>query len=292
MPVDRTPRDRGLTVRMILVMVYLAAVLGLALVTVIVLLKGWGVIISAGVVLVLTVAWFASGPVSLRAMGARLVTPDTEPELHGALDRLCALSGIPKPKLAVMKAWDPNAFAYGRSPKHAVIVLTQPLVELLDPDELEAVLAHELAHLAHRDLLVMSIATSPGLVKSWFREMMADAGRGWAMIFVAWAFTGVVNLLCFLPARLLSRYRELCADAAAAQLTQRPDRLASALQKISGGTTPIPSQDIRSHAVVETFGIVASDGLSSGGLTSTHPKLERRMAQLARLSAELRRPGY
>jgi heat shock protein HtpX len=290
MAVDRTARDRGLTVRMVLVMVYLAVVFMLALGTVVVLLEGWGVIISAFVVLVLTIAWFASGPVSMRAMGARLVTPEAEPELHGALDRLCALSGIPKPRLAVMKAWDPNAFAYGRSPKHAVIVLTRPLVELLEPDELEAVLAHELAHLAHRDLLVMSIATSPGLVRSALGDMLADAGRGWPIVFVAWAFTGVVNLLCFLPARLLSRYRELCADMAAAQLTQRPDRLASALQKVSGATTPNPSQDLRSTTVVDTFGIVATDGRSTGGLTSTHPALDRRMAQLARISAELGRP--
>jgi heat shock protein HtpX len=290
MSVDRTVRDRGLTVRMILVMIYLAVVLGLALVTMIVLLRGLGVIIAAFVVLVLTIAWFASGPVSLRAIGARLVTPESEPELHGALDRLCALSGIPKPKLAVMKAWDPNAFAYGRSPKHAVIVLTRPLVELLEPDELEAVLAHELAHLAHGDLLVLSVATSPGLVRSALGDMMKDSGRGWPVIFVAWAFTGLVNLLSFLPARLLSRYRELCADVAAAQLTQRPDHLAAALQKISSGATPIPSHDLRSTTVIDTFGIVAADGRSTGGLTSTHPRLDRRMAQLARLGAELGRP--
>jgi heat shock protein HtpX len=228
----------------------------------------------------------------MRSIGGRLVDADAEPVLHGALERMCALSGVPVPKLAVMEARDPNAFAFGRSRQHAVIVVTRPLVDLLEPDELEAVLAHELAHLAHRDLLVMSLASSPRILKSAFSGLILDASNaGTGLIgLVGWAFTAVLDLVCYLPMRLLSRYRELCADAAAAQLTHRPGSLASALQKIAGGTNLIPSKDIRSSALVDTFGIVASAEHASGGLTSTHPSLERRMAQLARIGAELGRP--
>jgi len=289
---ERYFRDRGLTARMVLVMVYLGAVFAAAIAVVIKVLGGWGVALTALTFVALLLAWSTSGPVSLRALGARLVTPDTEPELHGALDRMCALSGVAKPKLAVMKAWDPNAFAYGRSPRHAVIVVTRPLVDLLEPDELEAVLAHELAHVAHRDLLVIGIASSPSILTSGLGAMLKDAGRGAAgVILVAWLFTGITAVICFLPVRLLSRYRELCADGSAAHVTQRPGSLASALQKISAATTPIPSTDLRSHAVVDTFGIVATADHSTGGLTSTHPSLDQRMAQLARISAELGRPG-
>jgi len=291
MPVVRSTRDRGLTLRMVLVMVYLAVVFTAAIVVMVVFLDGWGVLLAAVAVVALTGAWFTSGPRSMRAIGARLVSAETEPVLYGALERMCALSGMPTPKLAVMKAWDPNAFAYGRSPRQAVIVVTRPLIDLLEPHELEAVLAHELAHLAHRDLLVMSIASSPSILLTGLSAMLRDAGRRSAgLIMTAWLFVGVVSLLCFLPVRLLSRYRELCADGAAAALTQRPGSLASALQKITGAITPIPSTDLRSHAVIDTFGIVAAAGQESGGLTSTHPTLDRRMAQLARISSELSRP--
>jgi heat shock protein HtpX len=293
MATSRYARDRGLTVRMILVMVYLALVFGAAVAALVVAIGGWGVWLSLFAVLVLVISWFGSRHVSLRAMGARVVTPDDQPVLHGALDRLCALSGLPKPKLAVMKAWDPNAFALGRSPKYAVIVVTEPLLELLDQDELEAVLAHELAHVAHRDLLVMTVASSPGILNSMTGSALREGGlgRGWGPVVLAWMFTGVVHLLCFLPLRLLSRYRELCSDLSAAQLTQRPGSLASALQKISGGTTPIPSTDLRSQAVVDVFGIVPAAGRSARGLTATHPTLERRMDQLARISAALGKPS-
>lgn len=288
----RYVKDRGLTVRMILVMVYLALVFAAAVVVLVVALGKWGVGLSILATLVLLAYWFGSQHASLRAIGARSVNADDQPMLHGALDRLCALSGLPKPRLAVMKAWDPNAFVLGRSPEYAVIVVTEPLLELLDQDELEAVLAHELAHLAHRDHLVMTVASSPGILMSMTGSALREGGlgRGWPLVFAAWAFTGVVHLVCFLPARLLSRYRELCSDLAAAQLTQQPGALASALQKISGGTTPIPSADVRSQPVVDVFGIVPAAGRSSRGLTATHPALERRMAQLARIAAALGKP--
>lgn len=290
---ERYTRDRGLTVRMVAVMVYLAVVFAAAIAGVIVVLHGWGVALSVFALLVLIFTWFASGPVSLRAIGARQVAPADAPGLHGALDRLCVLSGVPRPRIAVMRSREPNAFALGRSPKYAVIVVTEPLVALLDADELESVLAHELAHLAHRDLLVMTVASSPGILASGLGNALRDGGLGRSapFVLVAWIFTGLVHLICFLPARLLSRYRELCSDVAAAHLTQRPEALASALQKISGGITPIPTADLRSHAVVEVFGIVSAEGRSTGGWTSTHPSLDRRMAQLARVGAQLGRPG-
>lgn len=292
MATTRYIRDRGLTVRMIIIMVYLAVVFAAAVAAVVVAFGRWGVGLSIFAAVVLLAYWFGSQRVSLRAIGAREVAAADQPMLHGAMDRLCALSGMPKPRLAVQRAWDPNAFALGRSPKYAVIVVTEPLLELLDQDELEAVLAHELAHLAHRDLLVMTLASSPGILKSMTGDALRDGGlgRGWPLVFLAWLFTGLVHALCFLPARLLSRYRELCSDLSAAQLTQRPGSLASALQKITGGTTPIPSTDLRSHAVVDVFGIVPAAGRSSGGLTATHPALERRMDQLTRVSAALGKP--
>lgn len=289
----RYVRDRGLTVRMILVMIYLALVFAAAVAALVLALGRWGVAFAVIASLVLVGSWFASRQVSLRSMGARSVDAGDQPLLHGTMDRLCAMSGAPKPRLAVMRAWDPNAFALGRSPEHAVIVVTEPLLELLEPDELEAVLAHELAHLAHRDLLVMTVASSPGILRSMIGNWLSDGGlgRGWLAVFASWLFVAVVEMLCFLPARLLSRYRELCADLAAAELTQQPGALASALQKITGGTTPIPSADIRSHAVVDAFGIVAAAGKPARGLTATHPTLEKRMDQLARISAAVGKPG-
>lgn len=287
---DRISRDRGLIVRMVLVMAYLAAVMLAGVALVVARFGGVGLIAVMLGLLLLVALWFSSGSTSMRKIGARLVTAESDPALHGALQRMCALSGVPVPRLALQKAWDPNAFTLGRSPKHAAIVLTRPLVELLEPHELEAVLAHELAHLAHRDLLVMNIASSPRNLRSLLGTMMGDSLRGAVILLPAWVFVGVLELLCHLPMRLLSRYRELQADLAAAQVTQRPGNLASALQRITGGTTPIPSQDIRSRAAIDTFGIVAPAGVPPEGLGSTHPKLEDRLAQLARVAADLSRP--
>lgn len=289
-PPDRISRDLGLIVRMVLVMAYLAAVMLAGIVLVVARFGGVGLIVVMLGLLLLVALWFSSGSTSMRSIGARSVTADSDPALHGALHRMCALSGVPVPRLALQKAWDPNAFTLGRSPKHAAIVLTRPLVELLEPHELEAVLAHELAHLAHRDLLVMNLASSPRNLRSLLSTMMGESLKGGLILFPAWIFAGVLELLCHLPMRLLSRYRELQADAAAARITQRPGSLASALQKITGGTTPIPSQDIRSQAAVDTFGIVAPAGVPAAGLGSTHPSLENRLAQLARVAAGLSRP--
>jgi heat shock protein HtpX len=171
-----------------------------------------------------------------------------------------------------------------------MLVVTSGLLDTLDPEELEAVLAHELAHLAHHDGAVLAAANAAASVRSFFGEEIRSYDiRAWLFCGIGWAFFGLVSLICFLPVRLLSRYRELGADAAAATLTQKPGSLASALQKLTGAE-PVPTTDLRSLAGVEALGIVPRDGRPSRGPAATHPPLETRLERLARVAADLGHP--
>jgi heat shock protein HtpX len=294
----RFAADRQLSTRMVLV-VFL---LGLLYVVAIAALVAYGV----NVVLVLLVAggflavqYFASESMALRALGAREVSPAEEPALHGVIDRLCALSDTPKPRVAVARSDIPNAFAAGRSPDRAVVCVTTGLARRLDPDELEGVLAHEMAHVAHRDVAVMTVASFLGVLagivaRNAFRVMFfARGGRrdGRTIpVFLAVILVSVVvYAVSFLLLRALSRYRELSADRAAAQLTGRPSALASALTKVSGEMVKVPTEDLREAEPFNAFFFAPAlaSGFSFSSLFSTHPPLERRLAQLARMSGEL-----
>ena len=246
--------------------------------------------------------WYNSDTVAMKAMRAREVSAQDAPELYGMVQRLCTLADMPMPRVGVADTDLPNAFATGRSPKRAVVVVTTGILHRLDAEELEGVLAHELSHVAHRDVLVMTVASSAGIIAG-----MAGRGAQYGAIFggdrrdrnnnglPVWLIVMIVSMVIyavsFLLLRLLSRYRELAADRAGAQLTMKPRALASALQKITGEINRIPQQDLRASQAMNAFFIApAISGVSLSTLTSTHPSLEQRLAQLARIEAELGRP--
>lgn len=294
-------KDTGLTVRMTTVMFVLGALFVGIVVALMFAVHSPGLAIVIGLV-GLALAWgqwYFSDTVAMRAMRAREVSPEEDPELHGIVDRLCALADTPKPRVAVADLDMPNAFATGRSPSRAVVCVTTGIRRMLSPEELEAVLAHELSHVAHRDVLVMTIASSAGIVAGMvtrtaqfggFARRGKDAGGAIGFVAVL-VISLVVYAVSFLLLRLLSRYRELCADRSGAYLTQKPAALASALQKITGQIAATPQRDLRASSAMNAFFIApAVSGMSLRTLTATHPTLEQRLDQLARIATELGRP--
>jgi heat shock protein HtpX len=297
--------DRGLTARMTLVLFLLGGLFVALVVGLMYAFPSYAVIIA---VIGLGIAWFQwynSDKLALRAMRAREVTPEEAPELHGVIDRLCALADMPKPRVAIAYTDMPNAFATGRSANHSAVCVTTGILDKLTAEEMEGVLAHELSHVAHKDVLVMTLASSAGIIAG-----MAARGGQYGMIFGGgnrrdnnnnggglpiWLIVLVVSLvvyaISFVLIRLLSRYRELCADRSGAFLTQKPSALASALTKISGEMAAIPQRDLRAAQPMNAFFIApAISGVSLSTLTSTHPSLEQRLEQLAKVAAELGKP--
>lgn len=241
--------------------------------------------------------WWSSDKVAMKAMRAREVTPAEAPELHAMIDRLCAMADMPKPRVGIADMAIPNAFATGRSPDRAVVCVTTGILGQLTAEELEGVLAHELAHVAHRDVLVMTVAASAGIIAGLLTRgaQYGSLARGRnnnaaAMILVTLVVSMVVYAISFVLMRILSRYRELSADRAGAYLTMNPAALGSALQKISGGMAAIPEGDLRAAKGMNAFFIApAIKGVSFSTLTATHPPLEQRLEQLARIQTELGR---
>ncbi len=296
--------DSGLTVRMTSVMFLLGAVFVALVVTLIfVLPAGWAPIIAIIAIGIAWGQWYFSDTVAMKAMRAREVTPEQAPELHAMIDRLVALADMPKPRVGVADLSVPNAFATGRSPERSVVCVTTGILGLLTADEMEAVLAHELSHVAHRDVTVMTIASTAGIVAGMltrgaqYGALFGGRGRsndnnGFPAWIVVLAVSLVVYAISFFLTRLLSRYRELCADRSGAYLTMKPQALASALQKISGGMSAVPEADLRATSSMNAFFIApAIKGVSLSQLTSTHPSLEQRLEQLAKIQAELSRPA-
>jgi len=296
--------DAGLTFRMTTVMfllgaLFVALVVGLAYAAG----GGLGILIGIGGIGFAVYQWANSDKVAMRAMRAREVTPEEAPELHGVIDRLCALADMPKPRVGVADTSVPNAFATGRSPERSVVCVTTGILGMLTAEELEGVLAHELSHVAHRDVLVMTVASSAGIAAGMLTQGARFGGLGflggrrdnngglpiWLVVLLV---SVAVYAVSFVLLRLLSRYRELAADRAGAYLTMRPDALASALQKITGGINQIPQRDLRQVSAASALCIApAISGVSLKTLTSTHPSLEQRLEQLARIQAELSRPS-
>ncbi|GAA2792439.1 zinc metalloprotease HtpX [Kitasatospora paracochleata] len=298
---SRFAPDRGLTGRMVTTMFLIGLVYVGFTGLLIVLLRGaWPLIVLVSGGLFVAQFWF-SDKITERAMGAHPVTPEQYPQLHGAIDRLCALADMPKPRVAVADNDMPNAFATGRNPQNAVVCVTTGLLRRLQPEELEGVLAHELSHVAHRDVAVMTVAGFLGVLAGAMTRIALyggflgssnrnsnDPNTAIALILIPVA-SMLVYALSFLLTRLLSRYRELAADRAAAQLTGRPSALASALTKVTGQIAAIPSKDLRQAQPYNAFyfapALSPKDVASQ--LFSTHPSLEQRLAQLAKLSSEL-----
>lgn len=297
--------DSGLTARMTLVMFLLGGLFVALVVALMVAVRSPGLAMVVGIagLAIAFFQWWTSDTMAMRAMRAREVSPQEAPELHGMIDRLCALADMPKPRVGVADMDIPNAFATGRSPNRAVVCVTTGILRRLDAEELEAVLAHELSHVAHRDVMVMTIASSAGIVAGMVTRgaqfgAFSGAGRSrndknsGALLLVALVVSLVVYAISFFLTRLLSRYRELCADRAGAYLTMKPAKLASALQKITGEMASIPQRDLRTTNAMNAFFIApAISGASLSTLTSTHPSLEQRLEQLARIQADLSRPG-
>ncbi|MCA1220063.1 zinc metalloprotease HtpX [Streptomyces sp. 8L] len=297
----RYTQDRGLTARMVTSM-FLIGLLYVVLVGVLLVVLGkfWPVILILAGALFVAQFWF-SDKIAAFGMGAREVTPEQAPELHGAVDRICALADMPKPRVAIARSDIPNAFATGRSERSALVCATTGLLRRLEPEELEGVLAHEMSHVAHRDVAVMTIASFLGVLAgvitrialfSGLSRSARNAGPAGLAIMLIPVVSAVVYVIGFLLTRLLSRYRELSADRAAAQLTGRPSALASALTKVSGQMARIPTQDLRRAEPYNAFYFVPAfaSKQSLGRLFASHPTLEQRLEQLARISAELGRP--
>ena len=299
--------DAGLTARMTLVMFLLGA-LFVGLIAILVSIfwtSSPGIAVLIGIVGlgIVWFQWYKSDTVAMKAMRAREVSREQAPELHDMIERLCALADMPKPRVGIADTDLPNAFATGRSPQRSVVVVTTGILRRLDAEELEGVLAHELSHVAHRDVLVMTAASSAGIVAGMLTrgsQYGAFFGGGrrnnnsgglpvWLVVLVVSLVTYAVS---FLLLKLLSRYRELSADRAGAYLTMKPHALASALQKITGEINQIPQRDLRQASAMNAFFFApAIQGVSLRTLTATHPTLEQRLEQLAKIQAELGRPA-
>jgi len=288
-------RDTGLQVRMTITML----LLGVVYAALVAALYAAG----AGAVTIALVAGglalfqlFGSDKLALRAMGAREVTPGEAPELHAMIERLCVQADLPKPRIAVADTPMPNAFALGRSPKHATVCATTGIMRLLSPAELEGVMAHELTHVKNRDVAVMTLAGFFATIASYIVQFGFLFGGGHSddddnpSFFVLFLVSIGVYIVSFFLMQALSRYREYSADAGAAVITGRPSALASALMKISSGMHRIPQQDLRASGELAAFYIFPPGaGRSISGLFATHPPMEKRIAALQRIEAQLQR---
>jgi heat shock protein HtpX len=285
-------KDTGLQARMLLTMF----LLGLVYVVFMGVLFAAGagvitIVLFAGVLFI--VQLYASDKLALRAMGAKLVSPAEAPELHAMIERLCVQADLPKPKIAVADTPMPNAFAMGRSQKSATVCATTGIMNLLSPSELEGVMAHELTHIANRDMVIMTVASFFASIASMITQFgfffggghgdSDDDGPGFLVVILV---SMVVYVISFLLMQALSRYREFAADRGAAVITGRPSGLASALVKISGVNERIPQQDLRVAQEMQAF-FIAPVGKRVAGLFATHPPIEKRLEALQRLEAQL-----
>ena len=290
-------RDWGLTARVWLTGLLLL-ILYLVFMTVL-LAFGAGywliVLLAVGIGLV---QYFFSDKLVLWSTHARIIADDEEPELHRIIEKLCKEADLPMPKIAIMQSPVPNAFATGRSPKHAVVACTDSIMRLLNDDELEAVLAHELSHVKNRDILTMTFASFIAMIAAMIMQSFLFSAlfggnnqkNGGAGIII-WIVSIIVYAVSTLLILALSRYREFAADRGSALITQKPRNLISALNKISGRMNAVP---VQAKAKVESanafFIIPALSGNTIMELFSTHPPLEKRIANLEKIEAELR--GY
>jgi len=257
---------------------------------------------------------FYSDKIALRTAGAHEVSADSPDEdarrLHAIVDRLCALADMPKPRVAIAETHMPNAFATGRNADHAVVCATRGIMRKLDNDELEGVLAHEMSHVAHKDVQVMTIASFLAIIAAllvriaFYGELFGGGGRrdnsnqnALPILLILMAVSAVVYAISFLLIRLLSRYRELSADRSGALLTGKPSSLASALVKVTGDIGRIPTKDLRTAQPLNAFFFAPAMGLHGTGAGgsklanafSTHPSLERRLAELDKVQQQLGR---
>jgi heat shock protein HtpX len=282
--------DWGLRIRMLVTMLLLF-VLYIVFAGVITVYLGGGLlmmmVLFGGFSLV---QWYFSDRLTLWSMGAKTVSEDEAPELHATIERLSQQADLPKPTVAVADTQVPNAFATGRSKNHAAVCVTTGLQRSLDQQELEGVLAHELAHIKNRDMVVMTVASMLGtlafIVVRW-GWLFGGRNRNQAPIWVAILVSVIVWIVSFILIRALSRYREYAADRGAAAITGKPAALASALRKIAGRMDRVPEEDLREQAEMNAFFIIPIKAGFIGRLFSTHPPTEKRIERLSELEREL-----
>ncbi|HEY5045698.1 MAG TPA: zinc metalloprotease HtpX [Solirubrobacteraceae bacterium] len=286
-------KDTGLQTRMLLTLFLLGLVYAVFIGVLVAVGAGAGIIVIVAVVL-LVAQLFASDKIALATLGAKEVSPAEAPELHGIIERLCVQANLPKPRVCVMETSMPNAFAMGRSQKSATVCATSGILQLLEPAELEGVMAHELTHVINRDVMVMTLASFFATLASTIAQFALFFGGGYGNseeeedIIVVVLVSVAVYALSFLLLRALSRYREFAADRGSAVLTGRPSALASALLKISGTIERVPSQDLRKAEGMSAFFILpARTKKSLMNIFADHPPLEQRLAALERLESQL-----
>ncbi len=294
-------RDAGLSLRMLLTTTLLGL---LYVVFAVVLFQVLNVGLVPMLVIVVGLAFFqyyTSDKLALRAAGAKIVERDEAPELHDMIERLCAMADLPKPRVAVIDTDVPNAFATGRSPKHAAVAVTRGLWQRLEPQEIEGVLAHELSHVANRDVLIMTVASFFAMLAGLLTRFglysgMFGGGRSRDNNSVpVWLIVLLVSVVTYFLSQILilaiSRYREFAADRGSALITGAPEHLMSALQKISSDMFRIPQSDLREVEGMNAFFIIPANVKGSvSSLFLTHPPLEKRLAALAEIAREMGRP--
>ena len=287
----RWKADSGLNVRMVLSFI----ILGILYIIFLSILHYLGVgyiplaIITSAMILA---QWYFSDKIVLWSSGATIVSKEQYPRLHEIVERLSADNGIPKPKVAIVNSRVPNAFATGKSPKSSLVAVTSGILDLLDDDELEAVIGHELSHVRSRDVLVLTLASVFSMV-AWYLVQFGffgglqvrgrNSSGGTAIVILVALITWVVS---FLIIRAISRYREYSADRSGAIMTGKPDKLASALLKISGKMGNIPTKELENVQKLNAFFIIpALSGSSIANLFSTHPPVEKRVQKLREMKS-------
>ena len=294
-------RDAGLSLRMLVT----GSLLGLLYVIFAVVLFQ---VLSVGLVPMLLIVvgiaffqYFTSDKLALAASGAKVVERDQAPELHDMVERLCAMADLPKPRVAIIDTDVPNAFATGRSPKHAAVAVTRGLWQRLEPKEVEGVLAHELSHIGNRDVLIMTVASFFAMLAGLLTRFgiyggMFGGGRSrdsngppiWLIVLLVSVVTYFLSQILILA---ISRYREFAADRGAALITGAPENLMSALQKIASDMFRIPQRDLRQVESMNAFFIIPTSVKGSvSQLFMTHPPLEKRIAALSEIAREMGRP--
>ncbi len=287
-------KDTGLQARMILTMFLLGLVYVVFVGVLVAAGAGAGIIVIFAVGLLL-MQLFTSDKIAMATMGVKEVSAAEEPELHGIIERLCIQADIPKPRVCVLESPMANAFAMGRSQKSTTVCATRGILNMLEPAELEGVMAHEITHIVNHDVMVMTLASFFATLASLimqFAFFFGGGGRGNNQeeedIMIVILVSVIVYALSFLLLRALSRYREFAADRGSAVLTGRPSALASALMKISGTVERVPTQDLRRVEGMSAFFIIPARAKKSMmNIFSDHPPLEQRLAALARLESQL-----
>jgi heat shock protein HtpX len=294
-------RDAGLSLRIFLTTTALGL---LYVVFAVVLFEVLNVGLAPMLVIVFALAFFqyyTSDKLALRAAGAKIVERDEAPQLHDMIERLSAMADLPKPRVAIIDTDVPNAFATGRSPKHAAVAVTRGLWQRLEPQEVEGVLAHELSHVANRDVLIMTVASFFAMLAGLLTRFglysgMFGGGRSRDNNSVpVWLIVLLVSVITYFLSQILilaiSRYREFAADRGSALITGAPEHLMSALQKISSDMFRIPQRDLREVEGMNAFFIIPANVKGSiNSLFMTHPPLEKRLAALAEIAREMGRP--